>query len=286
LIYLLFSILASTLIFILFKSFDKFKVNTLQAIVFNYLVACIFGLSSYEKDIKIQEVVQSEWFYGAIFLAFLFIFTFNIMALTSQRNGLSVASVASKMSVIVPVVFGVYVYNEGVSFQKIAGILIALMAVYLTSIKSNTKFSLKGLWLPIMLFFGSGIIDTSIKYIETTFVPDNGIPIFTATIFAFALVLGIITLAYKATKSKFTFSFKNILGGLCLGIVNYYSVYFLLKALQYENTESATIFTVNNVAIVMLSTLIGLALFKEKIILKNWIGIGLAITSIILVTLA
>lgn len=285
-IYLLFSILASTLIFILFKSFDKFKVNTLQAIVFNYLVACIFGLSSYEKDIKIQEVVQSEWFYGAIFLAFLFIFTFNIMALTSQRNGLSVASVASKMSVIVPVVFGVYVYNEGVSFQKIAGILIALMAVYLTSIKSNTKFSLKGLWLPIMLFFGSGIIDTSIKYIETTFVPDNGIPIFTATIFAFALVLGIITLAYKATKSKFTFSFKNILGGLCLGIVNYYSVYFLLKALQYENTESATIFTVNNVAIVMLSTLIGLALFKEKIILKNWIGIGLAITSIILVTLA
>lgn len=285
-IYLLFSILASTLIFILFKSFDKFKVNTLQAIVFNYLVACIFGLSSYEKEIKIQEVVQSEWFYGAIFLAFLFIFTFNIMALTSQRNGLSVASVASKMSVIVPVVFGIYVYNEGVSFQKIAGILIALIAVYLTSIKSNTKFSLKGLWLPIMLFFGSGIIDTSIKYIETTFVPDNGIPIFTATIFAFALALGIITLAYKATKCKFTFSFKNILGGLCLGIVNYYSVYFLLKALQYENTESATIFTVNNVAIVMLSTLIGLALFKEKIILKNWIGIGLAIISIILVTLA
>jgi drug/metabolite transporter (DMT)-like permease len=249
-------------------------------------VACIFGLSSYEKEIKIQEVVQSEWFYGAIFLAFLFIFTFNIMALTSQRNGLSVASVASKMSVIVPVVFGIYVYNEGVSFQKIAGILIALIAVYLTSIKSNTKFSLKGLWLPIMLFFGSGIIDTSIKYIETTFVPDNGIPIFTATIFAFALALGIITLAYKATKCKFTFSFKNILGGLCLGIVNYYSVYFLLKALQYENTESATIFTVNNVAIVMLSTLIGLALFKEKIILKNWIGIGLAIISIILVTLA
>lgn len=284
-IYLLFSILASTLIFIIFKSFDKFKINTLQAIVINYLVACIYGLASYENEIKIQEVTQSEWFYGAIFLAFLFIFTFNVMALTSQRNGLSVASVASKMSVIIPVIFGIYVYNEGVSFQKIAGILIALMAVYLTSIKSNTKFNLKGLWLPIMLFFGTGIIDTSLKYIETTFVPENGIPIFTATIFSFALILGIIILAYKATKSKFIFSFKNVLGGLCLGIVNYYSVYFLLKALQYENTESATIFTVNNVAIVMLSTLIGLVIFKEKLILKNWIGIGLAIISIIMVTL-
>ena len=139
-IYLLFCILASTLIFIIFKSFDKFKINTLQAIVINYLVACIYGLASYENEIKIQEVTQSEWFYGAIFLAFLFIFTFNVMALTSQRNGLSVASVASKMSVIIPVIFGIYVYNEGVSFQKIAGILIALMAVYLTSIKSNTKY--------------------------------------------------------------------------------------------------------------------------------------------------
>ena len=66
-IYLLFSILASTLIFIIFKSFDKFKINTLQAIVINYLVACIYGLASYENEIKIQAVTQSEWFYGAIF---------------------------------------------------------------------------------------------------------------------------------------------------------------------------------------------------------------------------
>lgn len=284
-IYLLFSILASTLIFIIFKLFDKFKINTLQAIVVNYLVACIYGLLTYKNEIQIQEVIQADWFYGAIFLAFLFIFTFNVMALTAQRNGLSVVSVASKMSVIIPVIFGIYAYNEGVSFQKIAGIAIALAAVYLTSIKSNTKFNMKGLWLPLMLFFGSGTIDTSIKYIETTFVPEHGIPIFTATIFAFAFALGILILIYKAIKKQFIFSFKNVLGGLCLGIVNYYSVYFLLKALQYENTESATIFTVNSVAIVMLSTLIGLLLFKEKIITKNWIGIGLAVISIILVTL-
>ena len=60
----------------------------------------------------------------------------------------------------------------------------------------------------------------------------------------------------------------------------------LLKALQFEGFESSTIFTVNNVAIVMLSTLIGLSFFKEKLIAKNWIGIGLAIISIALVTLA
>ena len=70
LIYLIFSIIASTLIFIIFKSFDKFKINTLQAIVINYFVACIYGLLNYENEIKIQEVAQSEWFYGAIFWPF------------------------------------------------------------------------------------------------------------------------------------------------------------------------------------------------------------------------
>ena len=80
--------------------------------------------------------------------------------------------------------------------------------------------------------------------------------------------------------------FKSIYGGIALGIVNYYSIYFLLKALQYEGTESSTIFTVNNVAIVMLSTLIGLVLFRETIYTKNWIGIVLAVVSIALVMLA
>ena len=79
---------------------------------------------------------------------------------------------------------------------------------------------------------------------------------------------------------------KNVIGGIALGIVNYASIYFLLKALQFEGLESSTIFTVNNVAIVMLSTLIGLVLFREKIYVKNWIGIFIAIISIVLVTLA
>jgi len=48
--------------------------------------------------------------------------------------------------------------------------------------------------------------------------------------------------------------------------------------------ESSSIFTVNNVAIVMLSTLLGIILFKERLLLKNWIGIIIALVSIFLVT--
>lgn len=286
-IYLILSILASTLIFVIFNLLGKYKINTLQAIVANYFAAFTVGILSSEESLDINQIISKEWFYGAIFLGFLFIAIFNVMALTAQRNGLSVASVASKMSVVLPIVFGLYAYNESLSLQKSIGIVLALIAVYLTSVKekSNT-LSLKGLWLPLLLFFGSGIIDTSIKFLETSYVSKNGIPIFSATIFAIAGVIGITIISAKVIKGNFKFDYRSVFGGIILGIVNYYSIYMLLKALQFEGFESSTIFTVNNVAIVMLSTLIGLSFFKEKLITKNWIGIGLAIISIALVTLA
>ena len=63
-------------------------------------------------------------------------------------------------------------------------------------------------------------------------------------------------------------------------------MYYLLKALNHESLESSTLFTVNNVAIVMISTVLGLLVFKESISKTNWFGIVLAIVSIVLVTLS
>jgi drug/metabolite transporter (DMT)-like permease len=287
LIYLILSIFASTAIFVVFKLFERFKINTLQAIVINYITACCCGLLSYEGTINISETSNSKWFLGAILLGFLFISVFNLMALTAQRHGLSVASVAGKMSVMIPVVFGIHVYAESISVQKIFGIVLALIAVYLTAIKAKSSINIRqSLWLPFLLFLGSGVIDTSIKYLETTYVPENGIPIFSATIFGCAAIIGILILIIMKLKNTFVFNVKNIFGGIILGIINYYSIFFLLRALQFEGLESSTLFTVNNVAIVMVSTLVGLFLFKESISKKNWFGISLAIISILLVTLA
>ena len=286
-IYLLLSILASTAIFVTFKLFERFKINTLQAIVVNYFTASAFGVLSYEAKINTLEIINSKWFYGAILLGFLFISVFNLMALTAQRNGLSVASVAGKMSVIIPVVFGLYAYNESLGFQKIFGIVLALIAVYLTAIKTKTSISWRqGLLLPFLLFLGSGVIDASLKYFETAYVPKNGVPVFSATIFGCAAIIGLLILIYKSINHNFKFEIKNAIGGIILGVINYYSIIYLLKALQYKGLESSTLFTVNNVAIVMVSTLLGLFLFRESISKKNWLGISLAIVSILLVTLA
>jgi len=285
-IYLVLSILISSLLFVIFKLFDVFKINTLQAIVVNYVIALSFGLSTSTSSLSVVEIPKQPWFLGAFCLGFLFILVFNVMGITAQKNGLSVASVAGKMSVVIPVVFGVFIYNESVGFFKVIGILLALIAVYLSSAKSDTTpVKFKNLVFPLLLFVGSGCIDAGLKYVESTSVSDAAVPMFLATIFGCAFVLGVFVVVIQMINGKFQFQFKNILGGIALGIPNYYSMEFLIKALQTEGMESSTLFTINNVSVVIFTTIFALVFFKEKLIKKNWIGLGLAVVSILLVAL-
>ena len=285
-IYLILSILFSTSLFVIFKYFQVFKVNTLQAIVINYVIAFTLGMFSSSSFNKLTTISTQPWVYGAAFLGFLFVSIFFVMAKVSQENGVSVASIAGKMSVVVPIIFGIILYNESVTFLKVIGILIALIAVYLASVKDEKSNLKASLLFPLLLFVGSGIIDTTLKYTETNFVPLNEVEFFSGSLFGFAAVFGIVILIVKQLTSKEKFELKSIVAGIVLGIPNYYSIVFLIKALQNKNFDSSTLFTVNNVATVIVSTLVGLLLFKENFSIKNKIGVALAVLGIILVTIA
>ena len=161
------------------------------------------------------------------------------MALTAQRNGVSVVSVAGKMSVVIPVIFGVVLYDESLSALKIFGIILAVVAVYLASVKDDLKKHEKaGLLLPIILFLGSGAIDTTLKYVEINFVAENEVSLFSGSLFGFAAFFGLIILGIKTIKKPEPFGLKNIIAGIVLGIPNYYSIVFLIKALQIKGIES------------------------------------------------
>jgi drug/metabolite transporter (DMT)-like permease len=285
--YLILSITASLLIFVIFKLLERFKVNTFQAIVVNYIVAFGFGIATTKQLAVARDILEADWFLGSIIVGAMFIVLFTLMAWTAQKNGLSVASVASKMSVIIPIVFGIFLYQESIGYQKIIGIVLALISVYLVSIKSKTSVNFKkNLLFPLLLFVGSGISDTYINYLQNTAISEENIPLFSACVFGFAGIIGIIILSFKKFRHQTPLDYKSILGGIALGLANYASLYYIIKSLQLPNMESSTFFTLNNVAIVMVSTLIGLLVFKEYLTKKNWIGIGMALIAIYLVTFA
>ncbi len=284
-IYLLLSVLSSTIIFVIFRLYTRYEVNTLQAIIVNYFIACTVGYFGYIENTDVSRVFSENWFSGALMLGILFITVFNLAAITTQRSGLSVVAVATKMSVAIPVACGIFLYDESTGFLKVCGIVLALVAVYLTSIKTREGLNIraKNLIFPLLVFFGSGIIDTSLKFLETSYVSETDVGLFSSTIFAIAGTIGTLILIGQAILGKLKITWKNILGGIALGIPNYFSIYFLVMALRSNGLESSTVFTMNHVAIVTFSSLTGILLFHEKLIRKNWIGLILAIISIILV---
>jgi len=283
------SILFSSILYVIFKLFTRFKVNTLQAIVVNYAVATCTGIYMSDNPVNLNEIKEAAWLPWALFMGLLFISIFNIMALTAQRNGLSVAAVAGKMSLVIPVTIGFVAYNETAGWIKILGICIALLAVYFTTTRNyglvSKPFEIKNLLFPGILFLGSGVIDSILKHIEINFMKPELEATISATIFCAALLAGLTILVRNYFTQGTRFEFKSILAGMVLGIPNYFSIIFIFKALA-ANDEASFVYPVNHVGTILLSTMLGLLLFKERLQVRNWIGILLAVGAISLIAFA
>ncbi len=282
---LILSVLCSSGLFIIFKYFEKFKVNTLHAIIVNYIVAGTCGLIDYGKPISPASIIHYDWFIFSLILGLVFISTFNIMGITAQKHGLSVVAVMSKMSVIIPIIVGILLYNENLGIYKIIGILIALVSIYLVSTKPTNKTSNGNILFPILVFLGGGFIDSFLKYIQTNYVSENEIPIFSASLFFIAFGFGMLIIIYQAIKGNLEVHLRNIIGGVILGVVNYFSIYYLIKVIGNPNFDSSTIFTLNNVSILISTTVLGWIIFKEKLSKTNKLGIAMACIGLVLVSI-
>lgn len=283
-VHLFASICCASFIFLVFKGFEKFGIHTLYGIITNYLSAALVGYFFYSGTTPVQEVPFHKWILPAILMGLLFIVVFNLIALTSQKMGVATASVATKMSLIIPVILSVILHGEQLDMAKITGVALALAAVFLASQKGkesleNSRF----IFLPALVFLGSGIIDASLKYMQETRVNELEFPLFSAVIFATAGLFGILFSAFRRKLDYTPPRPKDIAGGIALGVPNFFAVYFLLQALQFKGLNSVAIFTINNVSVVLLTTLIGIFFFKERLSFKNKIGVLLAALSIILV---
>lgn len=284
-IWLIFSILCSTLIFVVFKLFGRWNMNNLQAIVINYVVAFSVGWLSDGFVLEAATLVQKDWFASSLILGVMFISLFQLMAVVAQQLGVAIVSVSVKMALVIPVIFAISFYGDSTGVIKIAGIVLALLAVYLATRPSNAGRSgqMAFIW-PLLLFLGSGFLDAFLKYNQQELVPQAEHAYFTSILFAMAGFCGILWYAIsKALGMAAPLRSKNLLGGLLLGIPNYGSIYFLIRALDQPHLESSAIFPVNNVGIVALSVIAGRYLFAEKLSPANRWGIILALLAIILI---
>ncbi|MBK8625617.1 MAG: DMT family transporter [Saprospiraceae bacterium] len=282
-------IVLNAFIGVIFKLFDKYKIDNLQAIVINYFV-CVATAAAVNGGSPIpHDLTTQPWFYYAFGLGFIFIIVFNLMALTVQNFGVVVATIFQKMSLIAPTMIAIIVYSEPAGIVKWFGILCSILSIILLSYQKSEKTDQKDtsalLWLfPILTFIGSCLIDSALYLIEKQNLAQNGDIGFVASLFLFAGVNGLLILIFQAFRKKVTWQWKNLVGGIALGIPNFFSIYLLLLALQ-QGWGGSIVFPVNNVGILVVAAIFGLVIFHEKLTKVKIAGFGLAILSIILITM-
>jgi uncharacterized membrane protein len=92
-----------------------------------------------------------------------------------------------------------------------------------------------------------------------------------------------VILIIQLAVGKQQFSGKAVLAGAAIGIPNYFSIWCLMEVLKKYANNSSAIIPINNMGIVLFSAVMAWLLFKEKLSLINWVGIGLAVGAIALI---
>ncbi len=269
---------------IAFKFLGKFGVSNLQAIVINYIVAGICGIAFFKfegHEVSFDRIINAQWLKHASIVGLMFIAVFNALAFGAQRVGMAISTVANKMSLVVPVLAAVILYDEKIGWQMILGIILALLGIYFSSTNAGKiSFDKKYLWLVLLLFIGQGFADTIYNDAVQEGYANN---LFLSIIFIVAGILGSIMILVQISRKKMRFQKKSILWGIIIGIPNFGTLYFMTRALESFEGESSSVFPLVSMGIILFSAFSGLILFKEKLSRTNWIGILLAVGAILVI---
>ena len=281
---IIYTILLFNILIIGFKMFQKYKVDNLQALIANYLTGAVCSYLFLETTFSLDYILQVSWLYHAIIIGILFFIVFNLYSFGIQKVGISITTVANKMSLIIPVGAALLLYPKSNAFDLLKGIafLLAIIGIYLSSTTGGKlNFNKKYLWLIVLVFIGQGISDAIFNDFAQKF-PEEGSYLFFMVLLFFASITGILILLGQSITSKKPLQLKNLFWGVIFGVPNFFSLVFFLKALEDPNISSAEVFPLVSMGVVVSSSVIGLLIFKEKLTQNNWIGILVSICAIYL----
>jgi drug/metabolite transporter (DMT)-like permease len=283
------SILTNAGIYILFKWFEKNNTQIFHAIVVNYIVAFSIGIWMV-PDMSLAVGGASDfpnWFIAALLLGVLFIYIFNLAAQTALKSGVTVTTVASKMSLALAVLLFVYTDpNEHITGMEGIAILLALCGVIFTSSKGE-KLSVSWSTLvgPILILLGGTVIDFSIAHFATHPSNSSEMALYSCLSFGVAGLIGSVIILYRIVILKIVPNTKDLFSGIMLGVVNYGSIYFLVIAYNSGVMEKSTLLPLNNLGVVIVSALGAVIIFKEKLSRPNWMGLALSLLALALLML-
>lgn len=231
---------------------------------------------------------------------------FFLLSYATDVAGMSLAIGVMRVSVVIPFLASWIVWEEIPSGAQLGGMGMAGVAFFLIAQKhrrpepmesagrsappqeppEGSLFSSVDWHAFIVLaltFVVGGSVDVSMKLFEEHFASRNSHVLFLLLSFGGAFVIGTVIVGMRAVFRDRWPSAAVLKWGLVLGIVNYGSLEFLLRAIA--ELPGPFVFPANNIAIMLLSAGFGVSLWDEYLSPANRIGIGLAVVALVLLRL-
>lgn len=216
----------------------------------------------------------------------------GITMLAAMRLGpVSYTMMFSSFSTVITALSGVLFFNESITLLKIIGILLMLISFVFAVERGNDqkKGNLTWLILCIVVFLGTGSIGLMQKVHQTSAYKEE-LDIFLVLAFIVcAAVASTASLLLLRTREKSVPLFPSmdrrgaiyillftLSGGVCVAINNKLNL-FLSGVL-----DTSVFFPIANGGAVVLSTLAAYILFKERLSVRRWIGLGIGVLSVVL----
>lgn len=273
---LLLAIASSAMVSIIMRLSDRKVTGNIAMLTVNYLM-CLVVSAAYAGVGNLFPA--SEGLPGALVMGavngLLYLGGFVLLQFNIGKNGVVLSSTFMKLGLLVSIAVSVIFFHEIPDMLQITGFCLAVAAIILINFRKEsggTAGCKAGL---ILVLLAGGMADAMAKIFEELGDPALE-PQFLVYTFAVALILCTLLMVQKKQKpGKW-----EILFGLLIGVPNFFSAKFLLGAL--ESIAAVIVYPVNSVATILVVTLAGVLLFKERLEKRQWIGMGLILIALVL----
>ncbi|MCK4538707.1 MAG: EamA family transporter [Candidatus Krumholzibacteria bacterium] len=209
-----------------------------------------------------------------------YVISFLVLMAGIGKGPLALPVTVMRLSVVVPVVASIFLWNETPGLTRYGGIALGLAAIVFFGLgvagHGRKKRATRGFWLLLAaIFISTGLASILLKTFREV-SPDVRRLAFTWLLFSSAGILTWLIILLKRIRVDW----KTFRLGMFLGLPNLFSTVFTLKAL--ENIPASIVFPFINVTVIFGATLLGLFVWKEKLDRLSTTGLVFAAVSLVL----
>ena len=242
----------------------------------NYLSAAVLGIVMYVRSAEPLDSTAAVL--GAVNGGCYFVAFFFLIAAISWKGATNLAAV-SRLSILMPVAFGVAWLGERPDSWQVIGIVLACLSLLMISGRkgaiNNAEQPRKSAQVILMFFLIAGMARLTQEIFKYSCQPELT-PLYLASGFG---VAGIASLVVLGVRRK-PITLSEVLIGIALGTANLLQVYFVLKSL--ELFDGFIVFPVTSAAGLAFTTLAAVTLLGERPSRLSYLGIAVAITALLL----